>query len=240
MKIMDKFVDKVDDNYNQSGVTIAFFGDSVTQGCFEVYCSASEKIETVFDKENAYHAHLQRIFATVYPSVPVNIINAGVSGDNAVHALQRIERDVIKFCPDLVVVCFGLNDSGQGAEGVKAYGNALAEIFKMLLMSGTEIVFMTPNMMNTDVSVHITDPYVKDVAKKKMIIQKQGILDMYIEEAKRVCSEYNIKVCDCYEKWKLLEKNGANITELLANKINHPTRAMNWLFAVSLFETMLT
>ena len=36
-----------------------------------------------------------------------------------------------------------------------------------------------------------------------------------------------------------LYENGVDVTELLANKINHPTREMNWLFAVSLVDTML-
>ena len=31
---------------------------------------------------------------------------------------------------------------------------------------------------------------------------------------------------------------GVDVTELLSNKINHPTREMNWLFAYSLVETM--
>ena len=37
---------------------------------------------------------------------------------------------------------------------------------------------------------------------------------------------------------KKLEQNGVDTTILLANRINHPTREMNWLFAVSLLETM--
>ena len=31
---------------------------------------------------------------------------------------------------------------------------------------------------------------------------------------------------------------GVNVTELLANKINHPTREFHYLFAISLLETM--
>ena len=49
----------------------------------------------------------------------------------------------------------------------------------------------------------------------------------------------NIPVCDCYAIWKKLYESGVDITELLANKINHPTREMNWLFAVSLLDVMM-
>lgn len=240
MLIMNKIKEKATHNYDKPGVTIAFFGDSVTQGCFEVYQTAPDTLETVFDKNNAYHAHLAKIFSIVYPTVPVNMINSGIAGDNACHAVDRLERDVLSCNPDLVVVCFGLNDSGKGKEGLSDYAEALSKIFHKLQESGKEVVFMTPNMMNTSVSVHIKDEYVKNVAENKMKVQIDGVLDLYIEKAKEVCKSHGVKVCDCYAKWKLLEENGANITELLANKINHPTREMNWLFAISLFETMLS
>jgi hypothetical protein len=69
--------------------------------------------------------------------------------------------------------------------------------------------------------------------------QNEGFLDMYLDAAKDICKRRGIPVCDCYEKWKLLMHNGVDVTELLSNKMNHPTREMNWLFAVSLVETMM-
>ncbi len=47
-------------------------------------------------------------------------------------------------------------------------------------------------------------------------------------------------VCDCYAQWKQLQAAGVNTTELLSNKLNHPTREMNWLFAVSLLRSILS
>ena len=47
-------------------------------------------------------------------------------------------------------------------------------------------------------------------------------------------------VCDCYAQWKQLKAAGVNTTELLSNKLNHPTREMNWLFAVSLLRSILS
>lgn len=40
---------------------------------------------------------------------------------------------------------------------------------------------------------------------------------------------------DCYKKWKKLSET-QDITYLLANRINHPTKEMHELFAQSLFE----
>ena len=85
MKIAKLFAEKAKDNWNAPGVTLAFLGDSVTQGCFEIYKTSPDSIETVFDKNSAYHAQLAQMLAVLFPSVPVNIVNAGVSGSNAVH-----------------------------------------------------------------------------------------------------------------------------------------------------------
>jgi len=71
-----------------------------------------------------------------------------------------------------------------------------------------------------------------------MDIQNGGVLDAYVEAAKDTCREYGVTICDCYAKWKQLFKSGVDITSLLSNRINHPTREMNTLFAVSLLETM--
>lgn len=235
----DKIRAKIENNYDCPGVTVAFLGDSVTQGCFEVYRKSETEIETVFDKNHAYHKYFADIFTVLCPNVPVNIINAGISGGVAPHGLARLENEVLKYNPDLVVVCFGLNDSGGGKEGIERYINALGEIFDKIRESGSELIFMTPNMMCTELSCHLHDDMIKEIAQNIAERQNAGILDAYIESAKALCEKKNVKVCDCYAKWKRLHELGFNITELLSNKINHPTREMNMMFAYSLVETIL-
>ena len=237
MKIVDKIIKKQNDNKNNPGVTIAFLGDSVTQGCFEVY-KKGEGIETVFDKSSAYHKYFAEIFETICPNVPFNIINAGISGATANFSLGMIDELVLKHNPDLTVVCFGLNDSMQGKDKVNEYVNGLSQIFDKLKANNSEIIFMTPNMACTKISPHITDGLMKEIAQRWCDNQNSGNLDLYIERALDLCNEKNITVCDCYKKWKKMNENGINITELLSNKINHPTRAMNRLFAYSLAETI--
>ena len=48
----------------------------------------------------------------------VMLINAGRCGDTAVGALQRLDRDVLRFHPDLVIIAFSMNDAGQGEAGL--------------------------------------------------------------------------------------------------------------------------
>ena len=239
MNIMKLIQARSQNNAEREGVTIAFLGDSVTQGCFEVYKNEAGEIAPVFDRNYTYQSYLARIFNLLYPNVPVNIINAGISGGSAPHAVGRLERDVLRHQPDLTIVCFGLNDSGAGMNGIGEYVNALEKIFVGLKAAGSEIIFMTPNMMNTYVSVFVTDPELREIAENTQRTQNEGILDAYLDEAILLCKKHNIKVCDCYAKWKRLANQGVDTTSLLSNKINHPTREMNWLFAVSLLDTIM-
>ena len=61
MKIVEKMARKAKDNWNEPGVTIAFLGDSVTQGCFELYRKGEDGFETYFDKNGAYHLPADKI-----------------------------------------------------------------------------------------------------------------------------------------------------------------------------------
>ena len=237
MGFVDKILSKSRDNKNLEGVTVAFLGDSVTQGCFELYPNANGEYDTVFDGEYAYHKYFGKILHTLYPSVPINIINAGISGGTATHGLERLKRDVLSHKPDLVVVCFGLNDAVSGT--IDEYTYALNQIFKKLACERVETIFMTPNMMCDEVNPYLIDEPMLETAQLCMNIQVNGTMDSYIKAARTVCADNGIKICDCYNRWKKLSTRGVKITDMLANRINHPTRTMNWLFAISLIETVL-
>lgn len=236
MKIIQKMKARASDRH-QEGVTIAFLGDSVTQGCFEIYKKReTDGIITVYDKQHSYEKYLFDIFTLLFPTVPLNIINAGIAGDKAFRGVKRVERDVIRHQPDLAVVCYGLNDCKL--QDLPLYIQSLDGIFTKLKEADIEVIFMTPNMMNTRISDQITEPALVQIAETAQKMQNEGIFDSHIEAAKELCKKHGIPVCDCYAIWKTLAENGVDTTELLANKINHPTREMNRLFAIELTRTM--
>lgn len=239
MQITGKLAKKACSNAGEPAVTIAFLGDSVTQGCFELIKRNDTGFTTVHDRQNAYPAFVERILAVLYPTVPVNIIHAGVAGQSAADALGRLMSDVIAHKPDLTVVCFGLNDCGRGMQELAKYVDPLDEIFARLEKAGSEIIFLAPNMMSTRISPHLNDDMFREIARETSRLQNDGVLKQYIDAARALCRKHGIPVCDCYEKWELLWKNGVDVTELLSNRINHPIREMHWLFAVSLVETMM-
>ncbi len=238
MEIISKIRKKAENPHLAEPVTLAFLGDSVTQGCFEIYKNESNSIETVFDISSAYHTYVREILCTLYPRAPINIINAGISGSNAPRGAQRLERDVLRFSPDLVVVAFGLNDSVHGMAGVEMYRKAMSEICSGLVSRGIEVIVMTTNMMVTKQDFNQKDADFLSVSAGCCKRQNDGILDAYMDAAREVAQEYGCKLCDCYKKWKTLYENGVPTDLLLSNGINHPTRQMNRMFANALVETM--
>lgn len=240
MKVLNKLVAKQKDMYGTEPITVAFIGDSVTQGCFECYFKQGNRIETVFDYNSVYSTRFKELLAMLYPNVQVNIINSGISGDTAVGCLKRLERDVLRFSPDLVIVSCGLNDCVTGGEEKLAvYAEALKSIFKKCKEQGAECIMLTECMMNDTVSPHLlADPRMVEYAEQFMDVQTSGLLDCYYEKAKAVAIENGAAVCDQYAIWKAMHKAGVNTTELLANKLNHPIREWHYYIAIKLLETI--
>ena len=68
--------------------------------------------------------------------------------------------------------------------------------------------------------------------------ENDGWLEKYLDEAKRLCDEMNIPVCDCNKIWNMLKSNDVDINNLLSNRVNHPVEKMHWLFAYELVKTI--
>ena len=219
---------KIATNKNNPSTTIVFLGDSVTQGAFRTHC----------DYDAVYHNVLKKKLLTLCPDSVINVVNAGIRGTAADYAVGRLSRDVLSKNPDLCVVCFGLNDVTKLEEGLHIYTESLAEIFEKLQEFGCEIIFMTPNMINTYNNDNVPAKY-KEYANNSMKWQNEGLMDKYIAAGVEVAKSHNVPVCDCYSKWKKLNACGIDTDMLLAEGINHPIREMHELFANSLLDTMM-
>ncbi|MBE7053223.1 MAG: GDSL family lipase [Ruminococcaceae bacterium] len=237
MRIIEKLNEKNNNLHSIRQPLIAFLGDSVTQGCYELYVKDG-KVDTVFDSNNNYSTKLKEILLTFFPSSSLNIINAGISGDRAEVGLRRLERDVLSYNPDLVVVCYGLNDATRKEAEYELYLNSLKSIFEKVKETGAEIIFMTPNLWTDKIDDSITDNLIYDAVKKVADCEKEGWLKKYITSAKELCDKMDIPVCDCYKIWETFKRGGVDVNLLLSNKANHPTRDMHYLFAYELVKTM--
>ena len=135
--------------------------------------------------------------------------------------------------PDLIIICFGLNDVNGSLED---YLNSLRIIFEACRGEERDVVFMTPNMLNTRVAEDTEEKYMQ-YAAVTADYQNGGRMDLYMQKACELAQDLEITVCDCYSVWKEISKT-EDVTDLLANRINHPTREMHELFAQSLFDIL--
>lgn len=224
MKIREKILLDREGLEKYGPINIAIFGDSISHGAIDGYN----------DYENVYWNVLKKKLNQFRDYMPVNMINVSVGGAMASTALGRLESQALSHLPDLVIVCFGLNDVN---EALDVYLDALKEIFEKSLAAGSEVVFMTPNMLNTRVAED-THPELRQYAAITADYQNSGRMDTFIYSAMALAQRMGVCVCDCYSKWKELAKT-QDVTMLLANRINHPTPEMHKLFADSLYEVLI-
>jgi len=224
MKISEKINLDYDGLVEHGPINIIAFGDSVTHGAFE---------GEVIDYENVYWNQLKKKINAKRNYVPVNVINAGIGSTTALQGAKRFDSQVLSHPADLIIVCFGLNDVNGSLED---FLNPLKEIFSKSIKSGAEVIYLTPNMLNTYVAEDTLEVHL-EYALKTADMQNSGKMDLYIESARKLAEEMGVAVCDCYSEWKKLSET-KDTTMLLANRINHPTREMHGLFADMLFDVI--
>ena len=225
MKIQKKLQMDKDGLMANGPINIVILGDSVSHAAFLDY----------HDYNAVYWNVLRKKLCAVRDYVPINTICASVGGTTAKDALMRLSRDVLGHHPDLVIVCFGLNDVNGSLED---YLDSLREIFSRCKTEDCDVIFLSPNMLNTSVDPVVTPAIYLDYAYKTAEMQNTGKMDTYIYSAMDLAREMGITVCDCYSEWKKLSET-QDVTYLLSNRINHPTEEMHGLFAEKLFEIIM-
>ena len=89
---------------NGEHVTIVAFGDSNTEITFHT------------DGRMNWVGLLDEAIFETYGNGASTLINSGKCGSSCQEGLQRLDRDVIRFDPDLVILAFGMNDATCGME----------------------------------------------------------------------------------------------------------------------------
>ena len=224
MNIKEKIMLDKDGLYEYGPINIVIFGDSVSHGSVNGY----------IDYESVYWNRLKKKMNLFRDYIPVNMINASIGGTTARRSLARLERQVLIHEPDLVIISFGLNDVNGSLE---EYIASLEEIFSKCLFAGVDVIFMTPNMLNTRVADDTPEEY-RNYAIKTAAMQNNGRMDEYMAAAVETAKKMGVAVCDCYSRWKEISDK-QDVTMLLANRINHPIPEMHQLFADALYEMII-
>ena len=225
MKVYEKLLMNREGLTENGPINIVIFGASISHAAFNDY----------FDFEAVYWNRLRQKLNAYRNYIPVNMICAAIGGTTAHKSLPRLESQVLVHRPDLVIVSFGLNDvNGE----LDVYLDALREIFEKCQSVGSDVIFMTQNMMNTYVAQGTPERF-WEYAHKTAEMQTSGRVERYFASASALAQSMGVTVCDCYARWKALYESGVDTTLLLSNRINHPTEKMHELFADALFEAIV-
>jgi lysophospholipase L1-like esterase len=91
----------------------------------------------------------EAIFET-YGNGVCSIINSGKCASSYQEALTRLERDVLRYDPDLVIIAFGMNDAGRGLGYLETFKSEVREMVTAIKdRCGSEILIRTPNPIVT-------------------------------------------------------------------------------------------
>jgi hypothetical protein len=112
-------------------------------------------------------------------------------------------------------------------------------MFRKIKACGAEVIYLTEGPFCTKTSPTLSDERLKPLAEKFSDLENRGVLARYFAAGKEVAKEEGVECCDVYSAWKILERDGVDITELLANRLNHPSRDMHYYIAIKLLETIL-
>lgn len=204
---------KIADYRTSGSIVIVGFGDSLTMGA---------TANGVYEPEIVYHAQLKKLLEQRYPRAIFSVINSGIGGDNATKALTRIDRDVVRYQPDLVIVGFGANDLSDDEAVAKQYGNSLRQIVRTLReKTHADIILVPPTYMASHDNGKIPLDQ-REMLQRLIHYQNDGIVKKYAGIVKDVGASENVPVADVYSRWEALAASGKDTTAMLVNGLNHP------------------
>ncbi len=121
-------------SYQKKKKKVVFFGDSITQAGIKPggYIKVMDSLIRQEGQENNYE-----------------LVGAGIGGDKIYDLYLRIEEDVLKQNPDIVLIYVGVNDvwhkssSGTGTDFPK-FGKFYEAVVKKLQAAGIKVIICTP------------------------------------------------------------------------------------------------
>jgi len=225
-----------EDGLERKNPLIAALGDSVTAGHFESLIpedpeqagkyydfirnpgnppkgfSPPKAVEVVDARESYIEKFRERLIDR-YELTSVSVINSGIAGDHLRSMAARLERDVIRYRPDLVLINGSLNwNPGLGT--TEEYRELLRGMVRRLKEeTEADIVLLTPNG-----DLPNNTPFMK-------MMEQAGIEPTTGERAKAiraVADEEQVCLADVYAVWEEARARGCPWKEILSNGVNHP------------------
>ena len=224
---------------------IVALGDSVTAGHFESLMPEDpaerarmwEEVQKhmqdgselppveITDSRECYLEKFRARLVDKYEETSVSVVNAGIAGDNIIGMGDRLERDVIRYQPDLVIINGSLN-WGEDLGSTEEYKMYLDQIVRRVQEeTEADIILLTPNGDLPNTLFFEKDPPLTRT-------------DERAEAIREVARERNVCLADVYRVWEMAREKGCPWEELLANGINHPGVEGHEVYADVLMQLM--
>ena len=215
---------------------VVVLGDSVTAGHFESTTYADNMIKAgripgpadtaypqgIQDVLTSYPDRFRKKLVELYSITAVNVLNAGIAGDTLIGMDARLQRDVISFQPDLVIINGTLNWTEQMGS---------SEIFKEKLAAIVDRI-----KDNTNADIILLTPNMNDAEKISRLTGRRDTLCDRVEMVRQVAEEKMLCLADAYRVWEGFVAQGYKVGELLANGFHHPSEAGHEVFALELMK----
>lgn len=233
MKRFFQRIDQKKEDPAQAPILTVAFGDSVTQGVMEYGRLFSEGV---------YHRLFQIALEQRFCETTFSTLNAGVSGSSATQAVSRLERDVIRHHPDLVLLAFGLNDCLEGPGNLSQFSESLRTICAAVRSkTSSDLIILTPPFMAHRLDESKIHPKYRGLVAASIVrAQCEGFLDVYADELRSIaCSEEAI-LADVHALWGSLKAEGIDTDTFLCNGLNHPNGEGQRMISNVLLESIPT
>lgn len=169
-------------------VTIVALGDSITantihnRGCMN------------------YVSLLDTALKQTYGFACCTVINSGVPGSSYNQAITRLEKDVLRFLPDLVIIALGMNDSSAGEAELPNFRKKAELIIDTIREKcGSDILLMTPNPIIAETGMKWNE----DISPGEP--SEVWPLKAYADTLVKLASEKKCAVIDNYTQWNSFE-----------------------------------
>ncbi|MHC8320086.1 SGNH/GDSL hydrolase family protein [Pseudomonas sp. GB2N2] len=193
---------------------VTFFGDSITQG---------GNASSVYSEPNqpGYAELVMAYMDTKYPTL-WEYRNNSVGGIYSRDAVSAVSFRVLDKKSDLIVLGFGMNDSGTTKP--EKYKKNLQRVISAIRSDQPDVPILLVS---------------STVANRESPIQKTELLSFYLDVLRQISEENeSIMVVDVTSTWRMMLKNKKDY-DLTGNGFNHPNDFGHRILAESVLTAIL-
>lgn len=179
----------------------------------------------ITDARECYLERFRGKLIDKYEQTSVSVLNAGIAGDTLIGMSDRLDRDVIRYQPDLVIINGALNWSSELGTG-QDYRELLRSIVERVRKgTGADIILLTPNGDLPNTLFGCDAPLETGTAERAEIIRS-------------VAWEQSVCLVDVHRIWEKAREQGCPWEKLLANGVNHPGLEGHEVYAIALMKLL--